>query len=239
MGWSDVNRNWLPLPHLPIEELSENLWRIQGSLPNMGLKRVMTVARLANDDLVIHNGIALDDQSMARLEAWGRPAWLLVPSAYHRLDAPAFAARYPEMRVLCPAGARGKVAKVVDVHGTADAFPADDAVQLQPVEGIKNAEDVLMVTSSDGTTLVFTDLIFNMPHGTGMNGWFFRYLTASTGGPRISRMVRLFLIADKRALRAHLERLASLPNLVRVIVSHHRMITDDPAGTLRAVAATL
>ena len=46
------------------------------------------------------------------------------------------------------------------------------------------------------------------------------------------------LIADKKAFRAHLERLADLPGLARN-VSHHETIDHDPAGTLRAVAATL
>jgi hypothetical protein len=44
---------------------------------------------------------------------------------------------------------------------------------------------------------------------------------------------------DRRALRASLERLADLPDLKRIVVSHHRTIGEDAAATLRAVAATL
>ena len=36
-----------------------------------------------------------------------------------------------------------------------------------------------------------------------------------------------------------IERLEDAPELVRVIVSHHRPITDRPAETLRRVAAAL
>lgn len=64
-------------------------------------------------------------------------------------------------------------------------------------------------------------------------------VTGSTGGPRVSRIMRTFVIADSRAFRGHLERLADLPQLQRIVVSHHETIDQDPAGTLRAVAATL
>src|SRR5690606_38404698 len=80
--------------HGPLERLEDNLWRVEGALPNMALRRVMTVVRMADGRLVIHSAIALPDELMAQIEAWGRPSYLLVPNAYHRLDAPAYKARY-------------------------------------------------------------------------------------------------------------------------------------------------
>jgi len=234
-----AHTDWRVLPHLPIEELTGNLWRVQGSLPGMGLKRVMTVAKRADGGLVIHNGIALDDESMARVDAWGAPAFLIVPNAYHRLDAPAFKSRYPGAKILCPRGATKKVGDVVPVDGAYDDFPTDDAVRFERLEGVGDSEGVMIVESDDGATLVFNDMLFNMPHAKGLMGLVFRYVTQSTGGPRFSRLVRMFLIKDKAALRANLERLADLPNLVRIIVSHHRMITDEPSATLRAAAQQL
>src|SRR5690606_38404699 len=79
--------------HGPLERLEDNLWRVEGALPNMALRRVMTVVRMADGRLVIHSAIALPDELMAQIEAWGRPSYLLVPNAYHRLDAPAYKAR--------------------------------------------------------------------------------------------------------------------------------------------------
>ena len=73
----------------------------------------MTVVRLADGKLVIHNGIALEPAAMAELEAWGTPAYLIVPSPGHRLDAPAYKKRYPSLRVLTPKNARKKVEEVV------------------------------------------------------------------------------------------------------------------------------
>lgn len=234
-----AHQTWKVLPHLPIEELSENLWRVQGGLENMPLKRVMTIARRADGGLVVHNAIALDEASMARIEAWGPVKFLVVPNGFHRLDAKIFKDRYPAATVLCPRGSRKKVEEVVAVDATYEDFPADPHIRFESLDGTAALEGVMIVRSADGTTLVFNDAIFNMPHGRGFTGWIFRHVTQSTGGPRVSRLMRLFVIKDKRAFREHLGRLAELPGLVRAIVSHHRTITEDVAGTLRAVAATV
>jgi hypothetical protein len=229
---------WAVLPHGPIEEVSENLWRVQGTLANVPLQRVMTIAKLADGRLVVHSAIALEEDAMKRIEAWGDPAVLVVPSGYHRLDAARFARRYPAMRVYCPRGARARVEKVVAVHGTCEDVPKDARVRFEPVAGIGDKEGVMRVTSSDGETLVLNDILFNMPHATGMGGLFTRFI-GSSGGPRVTRTARFFLLEDARALRARFEELASTPSLRRIIVAHHETITDDPAGTLRRVATTL
>src|SRR5687767_7163258 len=112
-------QEWKVLPHGPIEKLEDNLWRVEGSLPGgMPLKRVMTVARLRDGQLVIHNAIALGPAEMAELERFGKPAYLIVPNAYHRLDAKIWKDRYPQIAAGCPAGARAKVSEVVPVDFT-------------------------------------------------------------------------------------------------------------------------
>lgn len=234
-----AHSSWNVLPHRPIEKLSERLWRVEGDLPGMPLKRVMAVARRADGSLVVHNAVALAEEQMAEIDAWGRVAVIVVPNGFHRLDAKVFHDRYPTARVVCPAGARGKVAQVVDVAGTYGEEPADGVVELQDLDGTKQREGALIVRDADGTSLVLNDAVFNMPHVPGVTGFVLRRVTGSTGGPRVSRIMRALVISDKTAFRAHLERLADLPELKRIIVSHHETIEQDPAGTLRAVAATL
>ncbi|MCC6213231.1 MAG: hypothetical protein IT376_00040 [Polyangiaceae bacterium] len=231
--------DWNVLPHAPLEPIGEELWQVVGDLPDMPLKRIMTIARLRDGRLVVHNAIALEPVEMARLEALGEPAILVVPNGWHRLDAPRFAARYPKLRVLCPAGARRKVEKVVTVAGDYADFPGGERVRLERLRGVRDAEGAMIVEGEDGVTAVLNDVVFNMPHVAGSQGFVLRHLTASSGGPRISRVARWLLIADRREVRGELERLAALPRLRQVVVSHHERITEDPAGVLRQVAATL
>jgi hypothetical protein len=233
------NTTWNVLPHRPIEKLETNLWRVQGSLPKMALKRAMTLVRLDDGRLLIHSAISLEADAMAEIEAWGEPSVLLVPNRFHRLDAPAWLARYPDLEVRCPRGARTKVEEVVKVDADYEGLDGGQTLTLETLEGIAEAEGVLHVRSESGTTLVFNDALFNTPHGRGVAGFVFRYVTRSTGGPCVTRLFRWFVVKDRAAFRAHLERLADTPALVRIIVSHHRMITDRPSDTLRRVAATL
>jgi hypothetical protein len=234
-----ANTTWKVLPHRPIEKLAENVWRVEGDLEGMPLKRVMTVAKLANGEVVIHNAMALEDAAMKEIEDWGPVRHIVVPNGFHRLDAPVYAERYPDARVYCPAGARAKVEEVVKVSATYDGFPGDETVSLETLDGTKGGEGVMRVTSKDGVTLVFNDAIFNMPHFGGFSGFVFKHLTQSSGGPRVSRISKLFLVKDKAAFKAHLGRLAETKGLSRVIVSHHELVTADPKGALEAAVATL
>lgn len=239
MARSKAYTHWTVLPHGPIERLSERVWRVQGSLPKMPLARVMTIARRSDGGLVVHNAIAVDDAAIAEIEAWGTIAAIVVPNGYHRLDARVFHDRYPSARVVCPRGARAKVEEVVPVTGGYEDEPADAAVVLETLDGTAANEGVMIVRDADGASLVFNDILFNMPHLRGATGFVLRWITASSGGPRVSRIGRWFLAKDKPALRAHLERLASTPGLRRIVVSHHEVIDRDPARVLRDVAATL
>jgi hypothetical protein len=230
---------WKVLPHRPIEVVADNLWRVEGKLADMPLKRVMTVVRRHDGQLVVHNAMALDPESMARLDAWGPVTWLIVPNGWHRLDAKIFKDRYPQARVLCPAGATKKVAEVVPVDGSYADFPIDRDVAFETLDGCREFEGVMIVRSPDGVTLVFNDAVFNMGDIGGFQGWILRNVTQSIGGPRVARLVKLFMVKDRARFREHLLRLADTPALQRLIVSHDRMEKADAAGALRTAASTL
>jgi hypothetical protein len=231
--------SWKVLPHRPLEKLAENLWRVEGDLEKLPLKRVMAVARREDGDLVIHNAIALSEPEMAELESLGKVSYLIVPSGFHRMDARRFLDRYPQARVVCPSGARKKVEEVVPVHLVYEEFPADAAVSLTTLDGVGAQEGVMTVQSSDGVSLVVNDALFNMPHVPGAHGFIFKHLTKSSGGLRVSRLTRLLLIKDRAAFAAHLLRLADTPSLRRILVAHHQTVSEDAAAALRAAVAGL
>jgi hypothetical protein len=236
---TEPNDDWAVLPHRALERLTENLWRVEGDLDGMPLKRVMTLAKRDAGDLVVHSPIALEPAAMSEIDAWGKVAAIVVPNGYHRIDAPRFKARYPDAKVYCPAGTREKVQKVVDVAGSYADFPADDGIALETLDGTGEREGVMIVKSSDGVTLVFNDAIFNMPHVGGFHGFMLKHVTKSTGGPRVSRIGKLALVKESATFKAHLERLATTRGLKRVIVSHHETINEAPADAIRAAVASM
>lgn len=231
---------WVVLEHGAIEKLAENLWWVWGSLSGMSLKRNMTVVRLDNGELVIHNGVALDEASMKEIEAFGTPSYLIAPSAYHRVDAARFKHRYPALKVLAPRNARAKIEQVVAVDGSYEDFPKRDDVRLESPASLGGAEGVMLVRSSDGTTAVFNDAVFNMDTKKDVMGYLITTLMGSAPGPRVSRLGKLALVKDKAGFRAELERIAAIPDLVRVIVAHEKVAKGpDAAAALRTAATFL
>ena len=238
-GHAEGVRQWTVLPHGKLEKLEENLWRVEGTLPGGGPPRVMTVARLGDGRLVLHGPIALGDPEMKDIEAFGTPAFLLVPNGGHRLDAAVYKKRYPKITVVTAALSKAKVEQVVPVDDTTGRF-GDGSVTYEPIEG--TIEGALVVRSRSGTTLVLNDAVMNMAPGSikGFGGFVSGMLGFFGPEPKVVPLAKLMVYKDKKAARAHLERLADTPQLTRVIVSHGNMITADPGAAIkRAVGASL
>jgi hypothetical protein len=229
---------WNVLPHGPLERLCEDLWRVRGTIRGFSIGRNMIVARTPEGRLWIHNGVAVSDDVREEIEALGKPTWLVVPSRYHRLDAPAYLARYPGLQVTCPRGARADVEKRVPVDITYESFPMVDHIRVEPLDGVAEREGVWRLEREDGFTLVFNDVLFNYPHNWSLTGILLRVL-GSSGNPKVSPTAKRTLVTNKGKLRAHLLRLADTPNLKRLVPGHELLIEDNAAEVLRDVAANL
>jgi hypothetical protein len=227
-----VFTQWTVLPHEPVEKLADNLWRVSGKLGDV--QRQMVLARRKDGGVVVYNGVALEDAAMKELEAWGKPSLLVVPNGYHRQDAAIWKQRYPEMKVVAPKGGRKRVAKIVPVDAVTEDAPADPDVSVFAMDGCA-FESCLQVRSNGEVTLVFTDALMNVPKRGGLFG----FLLGPTGRVAAPRVMRWLAIKDKRAFAAHLEKLAQLPGLKRILFGHGAPITDDAPGALRKVAAQL
>jgi len=138
------------------------------------------------------------------------------------------------MRVLADPGVRERVAKRVAVEGGSDQLPREARLRIHSLRGTRGDLAV-----SAGATLCFPgDAVMNLPHFGGVAGLVFRAL-GSTGGPRVTRIAKVFVVRDRAALRDHLRELAALPGLSRIVLCHGRTIDQAPADTLRMVAEGL
>ncbi|MET0340970.1 MAG: hypothetical protein ABW252_08205 [Polyangiales bacterium] len=235
---SPSDPSWRVREHGPLEQLADNLWRVEGALPKMSLRRTMTVVRLPDQRLIIHSAIALEPSTQAALEALGTPSVLLVPNLAHRLDAPAYKARYPGLRVYCPPASRAKVVEAVPVDGTYRDYPGDEVARLQLLRGVRDGEGALIVRSSDGVTVVLNDVVMNMDRKRDVLGFLFTTVLGSAPGPRVSRLSKLVFVDDRKALRDDLEALAALPELTRLVVSHEKVEHGRNAAAALRKAAT-
>ena len=225
---------WTVLPHDPIEQLAENLWRVSGKMRDGKVQRQMVLAKMSDGRVVVHNAMALGDNEMKALETWGTPALLFVPNGFHRQDARIWKDRYPKATVAAPGGSKKRVEKVVPVDVVSEQAPTDDTVRFRALEGLP-MESVMEVTSADGVSLVFCDAVCNMKPLKGVGA----FMMGPTGKPSVPRIMRMFAVKDKKALAAQLEKMAETPGLKRILFGHGRPVTEDAPGVLRSVVAQL
>jgi hypothetical protein len=227
-------QQWTVLPHGPLEKLTENVWRLEGIMPNGKTRRVMTLVRLEDGRLIIHNAIALEDELMKEVTSFGTPAAILVPNSFHRQDAKIMKDRFPDAKVYCPARATKGVRQVVPVDGSYADAPQDATVRVRHLDGVAEKEGVIEVTSKDGRTAVFCDTLLNMATAPLL----FRFLLAPIGRLSVPNFSRWFIVGDKRALKADLERMAA-GDLKRVIPGHGNAILDGAPDALKSAASLL
>jgi hypothetical protein len=225
---------WTVLPHDPIEKVADNLWRVSGLMNKGKLQRQMVCARMKDGGIVVHNPIALDEAEMKELEAWGRPAVMFVPNAFHRQDAFIWKKRYPDLKVVAPRGGMKRISKVVPVEATIEDAPGDDTVRLKPLAGAPGV-GVLEVRSGDALTAVFCDSILNMKRQKGFMGM----LLAPTGQVAVPRVARMMIVKDKKAFARQVAELAATPGLSRLMFAHGKPVERDAPGELRRVVTQL
>jgi|SRR5215207_1226408 len=230
-------KEWTVLPHGQLTQVDEGLLTVVGELkiPLGDFTRRMTVVRLDDDRLVIFSAIALEEPEMRQLEAYGDPAFLIVPNDLHRIDAQIWKDRYPDLIVVAPPGARQKVSEVVSVDTDSVDFK-DSSVRYLNVLGTEGSEAALIVRRRTGTTLVVNDLIWNVPNQPGIGGWLFHAMGLSGDQPLIPFVVKLHSIRDRAAVRHQLQEWSRLNGLHRIIVSHGDIIGSEAPIVLRELA---
>ena len=230
-------KGWKVLPHGKLTQVDEGLLTVVGELkmPLADFTRRMTVVRLHDDRLVIFSAIALEESEMQQLEAYGDPAFLIVPNDLHRLDAKIWKDRYPKLIVVAPPGSRDKVSEVVSVDSDHVDFH-DRNVRFLTVQGTDGAEAALVVRRRTGTTLVVNDLIWNIPDQPGIGGWLFHAMGLSGNHPVLPFVVKMHGIKDRSAVRHQLQEWSRLYGLQRIIVSHGDIIGSEAPIVLRELA---
>ena len=235
-----INHQWQVGRHGPIEPIEPDLLSVAGeiAMPLGRFPRRMTILGLSGSRTAIWSAIPLREPEMARIEALGDPAFLIVPGIAHRLDIKSWKQRYPEAKVLCPPGARAAVEEAVPVDATTDIL-ADPSVELQTVPGTGEREAALVVRRQ-ATTLVVNDILANVRHPDGIGAQIMaRLFGFGVTRPRMPRVASRMLVEDKASLAAAFGGWAAEPRLARIVVSHGDVITDRPDRVCERIAAEL
>ena len=226
--------HWPVARHQPLTLIADDLWMVDAELNALPIGRRMVIARHRDASLTIHSAVCCDDATMRAIDALGRVARIIVPSPIHRLDGPHWKAREPDARVLATKATAKRVAQRVAVDGDYSELADDPRFSAIALDGVPTEGVFIHVDDRGARTLVFNDALQNNPDRIAQpRGWMLR-LMGSTGGPKVTPIVRLFVIKDKAAYASHLRRLAKLPGVVRAIPAHGAIIENAPTSTASA-----
>jgi hypothetical protein len=215
--------------------LADGLWHVDATLDLLPIGRRMVIVRMGDGSLAVHSAVCCNPETVASIEALGPVRWIIVPSGHHRMDAPAWKARFPDARVVAMPDSHARVGQVVGVDGDYGVLPGGD-VTWQPLDGVPS-EGVFLHRAPDGAvSAIFNDAFMNLPASLpGFKGWIVKVM-GSTGGPKVTRTAKYFIVKDRPAYAAHLRRLADTPGLARVIPGHGDIVATDAAAALRRAA---
>jgi hypothetical protein len=200
------------------------------------MSRRMCIIRRADGTLLFYNAMPLDEKALEEVKAWGKPAILLVAHDQHMIDARPFAEKL-ELKVFGPKECEAKIRARIELSGTLEDVPSDPAIQIETAAGAKTGEPVLAVTSAGGrVSLLCSDVLMNArPQSMGL----FPRLLGFSGPLKVVPIFRMFLLKDKKALKAQIQRWSELPGLERVVPFHGDIITSGVSQALRAASAPL
>jgi hypothetical protein len=174
---------------------------------------------------------------MAKVEQLGRPAFLVVPNAFHREDAQAWKGRFPAMRVVAAERARAAVAEIVQVDDTVGDF-GDPDVRFVTVPGT-NGESAMVVQHRSSATLVINDLIANVRDARGVMKVVLTLMGFAGTRPQVPRMFKRRAVEDASLVARQFRDWAEIPGLARIVVSHGAIIEEEPSQLLQRLADKL
>ncbi|HZH03491.1 MAG TPA: hypothetical protein VEY30_06880 [Myxococcaceae bacterium] len=102
--------------------------------------------------------------------------------------------------------------------------------------GMSLKRNMVVARLSSGGLVIHNGIALDEASMRELEAW--GTLFGSAPGPRVSRLAKLLFIKDRSGLRAEFERLAALPDLVRLVVAHEKVAHGPDASAALRMAAT-
>ena len=225
-------------PHGPLEQLSEGVWRVRGTL-SFPLMRNMIVLRLKTGDLLLHSVVALDAAGLAELKALGRVSHIVVPHVAHQLDTNFYRERFPDAKVLAPESARQAVAARGRLEGTVEEVLPGLGFTLHLAPGTKTPEYVYEWPLPSGGRLLMLSDLWGGTDAADRSKFRGRtlvtFIAAAPAPLGLTRIYRWMMAKDVGAIRQFAHDLAKIPDIRLITVSHGEPVREDCAAALQAI----
>lgn len=200
-------------------ELAPNLWEIQGDWTNKFGRR-MTVVRLTDGRVFVHNAFRLRQKDLKWLKSLGSVVAVLAPNAFHTSDAGWMKNQFPYSDLYVPQ-AKIKSFKQLgfDCKNINKDFPPEfqDELKCIPSQGTRFEEAVFIHVPSK--TLILCDMAFNMGNVySGFEKWL---MSLNRVGNRFgpSKLMKIAFTKNTNQVKATFKEILR-HDFDRVIVNH-------------------
>jgi uncharacterized protein DUF4336 len=211
--------------------LAPNLWiadqpDFDAGAGKMGTR--MTVIGLPDGGLFLHSPTRLDDETKHALDALGEVRAVVAPSRAHHLFVGDYVKAWPKAKLHGAPGIGGEIHDLRALMGARrdlkfDSILSDEpypdwagAIEQHLFKGAPWLNEIVFFHPAS-RTVIFTDLVFNLPAGSD-DPWFFFRLRGTLGRFGPDRLIRT-LIRDHAAARESVARILRW-DFDRVIVAH-------------------
>lgn len=199
-----------------------------------GLAHALAV-KGADGMIVVSPPCKVPDEAFTELEKYGPVQALVASNAFHHMGLPIWKKRFPNARVFAPAQAVARVqkhSKIGNIQPLAEAAGlAGPNVELIDMPHYKTGEVLVRVRTDAGYVWYVTDVIMNMP--SPPKNFPFNLLfkwSGSAPGLKFNGIAPLFMVKDKKALRAWLHEEAKKAPPTTLITCHGNPVTMQPPG---------
>jgi hypothetical protein len=225
-----------------LRNLAPNLWvaerRFRNGPFDVGAR--MTVIRLRDGGLVLHSPVELDPGLRSELDRLGQVRGVIAPNRHHHLFVADYPAGYPDAQLYAAPGLPAKRPDLKFAEELCDDAPALWSAEIEQhvFRGAPYLGEVVFFHPATRTVL-FTDLVFNIPEGQahGVSRLFYRLVGAEGRfGPH--RLTRYLFIRDRAAARGSIDRILSW-EFERVTVTHGDVLERGGRDALRTAFAFL
>lgn len=210
----------------------EGVWHLRGAdlrLPGgVRLPLSSSLARLGDGGLLLYAPADLDDATWRQIATHGPVTRIVAPNLLHHLFLTRALERCPQATLHGPAALAAKRPDLPALHPTGPAsgdWP-DDLAAIA-LDGAPALEETVLFHRRSGT-LLCGDLLFHVTAPAGVATRLVLALMGTGGGRLAQSRAWRFLVRDRGALRAALDRVLALP-ITRVLPCHGAAATVDAA----------
>lgn len=224
--------------YAPPREIAPSLWVLDGTWSNQ-LGRRMTVVRLRNNEVWVHNPMKLMGIDLSWLSSLGFIKGIIAPNKWHVSDLDWMAEKFPEAQICCPPSFLSKHPKFQDrIVFTTDVSYVTPCRELEffNVPGVRIEETIVYHPFT--RTLIICDLMMNVSSEGSWSQKLFYKMNNMGECCAPTRALKWIFTYDSKELLMFVEQMAAL-NPRRIILNHGEIFEGEGGNQIRTSFASL